>query len=398
MTALLLLGWMLIAAVATYGTHLYRGRVARKFDAPEGAGIAVLIPIRGTAWQGAALERFLASCLAQRGVSYRLIFAVEGADDPAAAPIAALAAREPRVSLVQAGRATRRGQKIQNQLAALATLRPEDRLVVFADADVVLAPDWLAQLLRPLLLGRAELASGYRWILPADEAAASRFCALMDWSVATAARSRRWNLCWGGSIAISREALDRLDLPRLWDRALLDDIVLTRAARRAGIAVHAPHQVLVPSPVRHDFRSLFDFGRRQYLLVRVHAPLHWALAGVTLIVPVVAALVAIGEAWQGDVLAIACLIVALGLQQLRASLRVDIARRVLPPEQAARSAALMRRDRWRLPAAHLLHLAIWLTSAFGGTMTWAGIRYRLLGPGQVEIIGRAEATKTATTP
>jgi hypothetical protein len=78
------------------------------------------------------------------------------------------------------------------------------------------------------------------------------------------------------------------------------------------------------------------------------------------------------------------------MQQMRAALRVAIARRVLPAEAAVRSAALSRRNRWMLPVAHLVHLAIWLTSAFGSTMTWAGTRYRLRGPDRVEILDRYE--------
>ncbi len=387
-----LLAWMLIALVSTFGVDLYRRRVARKLATPPGEGIAVIIPVKGVPGAEPALEAFLATCLAQRGASCRLVFAVQSENDPAAEPIRRLVARDERTSLVVAGRAAHRGQKIHNQLAALATLRPDDRIVVFADADVILAKDWLAQLIRPLLVGHAQIASGYRWILPDDSHPASRACALMDWGIATAPRSKSWNLCWGGSMALTRAALDRLDLPRLWDRSLLDDIVLTNAARRLGIAVHAPHQVLVPSPARHDWRSLFAFGRRQYLFVRVHAPGHWILAGFVLAIPLVGAGLALWEAAQGNPTAIAILFVAVGLQQTRASLRTEIARRVLPPAQAAQSKAVIRRDRWALPAIHLLHCAIWLTSAIGSTMVWGGTRYRLLGPARCEIVS-LDATK-----
>ncbi len=381
--------WMLIAVLTTFGVDLYRRRVARELAAPAGEGIAVVIPVKGTVGQDQALEAFLQTCLAQRGASYRLVFAVQSEDDPAAAPIRRLADSHPQVSLVIAGRASRRGQKIQNQLAALATLRPEDRIVVFADADVTFAEDWLSQLVRPLLVGHAALASGYRWILPDDAHPASRACALMDWGIATAPRAQAWNLCWGGSIALTRAALDRLDLPRLWDRSLLDDIVLTNEARRLGIAVHAPRHVLVPSPVRHTWQSLFGFGRRQYLFTRVHAPAHWILAGVVLAAPVVCAGVALWAAIHGSLPALAALVVVALLQQMRASLRMAVARRVLPPDRAAQSEAVIRRDRWALSAIHLLHCAIWLTSAVGSTMVWGGTRYRLLGPARCKIIGLA---------
>ncbi len=388
MTSALLIAWMLFAALSTYAVFVYWRNVACKFDALEAEGVAVIIPIKGGRGQDDARSRFLASCMNQRRVgSYRLIFAVESATDPAAADIAELAARDARVSLIVAGRASKRGQKVHNQVTALETLSPDDRYVVFADADVEFASDWLSELLRPILWGTAELTSGYRWILPANDGLASRFCALMDWGVATAPRSRRWNTCWGGSIAISRAALDRIDLPRWWAATVLDDYTMTMAARRAGISVFAAHQVLVPSPVRHDMRSLFNFGRRQYLMTRVHAFQYWLLAGVVLIVPTLAGGAAIAAAARGDRLALACIAAALALQQVRASLRIGIAHRVLPPEAAAQSQALMRRDRWMLPAAHLLHLAIWATSGIGRTTIWAGTRYRLLAFDRMEIMG-----------
>ena len=386
--ALLLLAWMLMAGVSTFAVHLYWRHVARKLDAPWASGVAVIIPVRGSAGPEpeARLARFLASCLAQRGAGFRLIFAVEDLDDPAAGTLAQLAAAAPDVALVVAGRATMRGQKVHNQLAALATLHEGDRFIAFADADVVLAPDWLAQLLRPLLVGRAHVASGYRWILPADHHVASRLCALMDWGVATAGRSRRWNLCWGGSMAIDAAALARVDLPRAWALSLLDDIVLTRAVWRAGMTVHAPHQVLVPSPASHGWRSLFEFGRRQHLLVRVHAPGHWWLAGMTLLVPVAGCAAAVAAAGQGVWLALGVPAAALLLQQWRASLRVGIARRVLPGWCAQQSADLVRTDRWLLPIASIVHLAIWLSSAVGRELTWAGRHYRLTGFARVELL------------
>jgi len=231
-------GWLVIAGLLISGLYIHVRRVARRLASPFGEGIAVLIPIKGVRGHDVALRRFLASCLVQRGVSYRLIFAIEAESDPASAALARLVACDSRASLVIAGQAIDRGQKVHNQLAALATLSPTDRFIVFADADTVLAPDWLAQLLRPLLLGHTELATGYRWLLPADHQLASRLCALIDWSIATSPRSKHLNLCWGGSMAVSRSALDQIDLPCCWDRALADDMVLTRAARRAGVLIN----------------------------------------------------------------------------------------------------------------------------------------------------------------
>jgi cellulose synthase/poly-beta-1,6-N-acetylglucosamine synthase-like glycosyltransferase len=387
--ALLIAGWWLLMLLSTIGVFLYLHRVRRKFSAPEAHRVAILIPVKGQLGERKALEDLIESCLTQLGGSGRVVLAVENADDPAAATITAAAAADPRVTLVVAGIADWRAQKVDNLLAALTTLRPEDRIIVFA--DIRPAPNWLAQLLRPIVNGRAQITSGYRWILPADNRLPSRLAALMDWGVATAGRSRRWNLCWGGSTALTREALDQIDLRRQWSRALSDDLTLTQAARRAGIAIHAAHQVLAPSPARHDWRGLMSFGRRQYLVARFCAPRHWWIAGLALALPVAGCADALFLSWRHLWLGPFSIAMSLVLQQVRASVRVAIAGRVLPKYEAVISATLIRRNRWLLPAAHLVHLAIWLSSAIGRTLIWSGVRYRIDAEGAVIGLNRPNA-------
>ena len=77
---------------------------------------------------------------------------------------------------------------------------------------------------------------------------------LAEMGVATLPRCARCNLCWGGATAIGRDALERLDLPRLWDRAVSDDMSLSRAAHRAGLVIYAPLTVRPPSPAERRHR------------------------------------------------------------------------------------------------------------------------------------------------
>jgi hypothetical protein len=99
---------------------------------------------------------------------------------------------DPRIELVIAGEASQSAQKVHNLLAALATLQPQDRVVVLADTDIVPRPIGLERLIRPIALHRAgdqrlSLAN------PGRPRLASRIVALADVSIATAARDSRWN-------------------------------------------------------------------------------------------------------------------------------------------------------------------------------------------------------------
>src|SRR5271166_1412986 len=80
------------------------------------------------------------------------------------------AEREPGAPLeVTAGLGKDAGQKVVNQLAALERLKPDDAIVAFIDADALPTPIWLARLVAVLINSGKPLATGYRWMTPADD-------------------------------------------------------------------------------------------------------------------------------------------------------------------------------------------------------------------------------------
>jgi hypothetical protein len=375
--ACLLMGsWLAASLLATLGCAWTLHLLGRAQPQPAAEPpVLVIVPVRGTA----GLAEFLAGLAAQDWPAWHAVFAVESATDPAWAMLGA--ALPGRSAVVVAGAAQRRGQKLHQLLAALPALRPEDAALVTLDADTVPPPGLLRALLRPVLTGQGDIASGYRWTLAAPGAgAAARCLALIDTAIATLPRCARCNLCWGGATAISRAALARLDLPGLWDRALSDDLTLTRAARALGLVIYAPLDVRPPGMVAAGLAEALGFGIRQYRLLRLHAPRAWALAGAAMLLPLAggAAVVLSGS--------VAALGVALLLQAARAWLRGRIALRVLPPDAA--SGAINWRP-WLAPGALLLNLGSWLGSSFGRSITWAGRRYRLDAAGNVIALSRA---------
>jgi ceramide glucosyltransferase len=375
----LLLGWLLTDALATYGVLHHRRAFVPVEPLFSGPRTAVLIAVKGVS---RSLPQFLNALRAQRFDSFRLIFALESASDEAFAPLSRfqdeLRDRIP-VDVIIAGISSQRTQKVHNLLAALGALRVEDRIVVFADADIVPGPTWLSQLVRPVASGETAASCGYRWQLPADQAWPSLIVAAADMSVATAARSRMWNLCWGGSVALDRAALDQLDLNRVWSRAASDDLTLTRALRQRNLRIYVPPFVLVPSPVKHSWTSVLQFIRRQYLLTRIYAPRHWLLAGWTLCVPALGAAITIGLLWQRQWWALSFLLASALLLQLRLLVRHSIARLVLSPPDLEIANSTIRFAGICWPLIHLVHLAGFLSSAFGRRFSWAGRRYRLMG-------------------
>lgn len=385
---LLLVAWMAQAGAATLLCWWYLHLLGRPQPRPATLPPAlVLVPLRGPLPD---LDAFLSALGSQAYEgAWRVVLALEHAGDPACAAAACFVAAHPeRAAIVLAGAAVTRGQKVQNLLAALDALRPDDAVVVTLDADIIPPPDLLARLLRPVLSGQAPIASGYRWTLPADDASGSALVALAEMGIATLPRCARCNLCWGGATAIRRDALD---LPRVWDRAVSDDLMLTRAARAAGLLIYAPLDVRPPAPA--GFATLGDalrFGARQYRVLRLHAPRAFALALAAAALPVAGG-AAVLLAMPTPV-SLACLLAMLALQRLRARLRRRIAARVLPAEAAALAARTLRRGAWLQPLVPAFQLLCLLAALAGGRrLDWAGRRYRVDRGGAVSAVQRGPA-------
>jgi ceramide glucosyltransferase len=375
----LLLAWLLMDIVATYGVWHYRRGLTALAPAQQSPNVAILIAIKGVSETTA---QFLDCLCHQRYPVYRLVFALESSSDPVIPLVESLRqglAGSIAVDIVIAGGATQRAQKVHNLLAALGTLRDDDAIVVFADADILPDDQWLFQLIRPIATGEVAASTGYRWQLPADGHWPSLIVAAVDLSIATAARSARWNLCWGGSVALSRAALGQVDLPTIWNRAASDDLTLTLALRARGLKINAPLHVLVPSPVAHDWTSLFSFARRQYLLVRNYAPRHWLLAGWTVCLPPLGAAIAALQTLDGRKWAASFIFSCIVLLQVRLGIRRQIADLLLPRDALAAARTTITFARWAWPLIHVVHLGAFLTSLIGQRFTWAGIVYRLHG-------------------
>ncbi len=375
----LLLAWLLTDLVATYGVMHYRRGLTALAPAEESPRAAILTAIKGVS---ETTPQFLEALCHQRYPGYRLVFALESRSDPVLPLLEGTQQRlagRIAVDIVIAGHATQRAQKVHNLLAAVRTLRDEDRIVVFADADILPHQGWLSELIRPIANRHVPASTGYRWQLPTDRRWPSLIAAAVDLSVATAARSRHWNLCWGGSIALDRAASNQIDLPAIWNRAASDDLTLTAALRARGLKINAPLHVLVPSPVAYCWSSLFSFARRQYLLVRVYAPRHWLLAGWTLCLPTLAATVALREIFDGHWWASSFVLGSIALLQVRLRIRRRIADFLLPHAAITAARTTITFAQWAWPLIHLVHLGAYLASCVGQRFTWAGIDYHLHG-------------------
>jgi hypothetical protein len=147
------------------------------------------------------------------------------------------------------------------------------------------------------------------------------------------------------------------------------------------------------TPVDFTFGSLVNFAQRQYLLTRVYAPrLFWVGLGMTSLY--VAGLAGVwwglvrglfegvsSRGWWGPA---AVMVAVFVVNQWRANERRSVIGRAFGGGAVEGLRVTLRWDRWGTPVWMTLHWLLMLRSAFGRTMRWRGIRYRLHGPQWVE--------------
>jgi cellulose synthase/poly-beta-1,6-N-acetylglucosamine synthase-like glycosyltransferase len=390
--AVVLGGWLLVSALSCFG--VYRAQRDRDSFLPKsGEPAVVIIPVHGVP---AYLAQMWRGISAQSYRPFRVIFAVESASDPAFAALRALEGGPPR-EIIVAGTTAKRAPKIHNVLAALRSLRADDKLIILADDDIVPSPDWLARLIKwQRKESKCEVVSGYRWMVPADDRWATAFVCVINSSAATAMRAWPFGVAWGGSMLMHRNAIAGLELERIWDRAMLDDLSLTRSVWAHAGRVHCPRDALVLTPASYGWKDAIAFARRQYLWVRIHTPWHWAFIVTVTTLPLVGWAVALTLALNGSVAAIVIIIAANALDHLRAFFRRQVPKKLWNLHVPGRVARL---DSWGTPIWLLVNAAVVWSTLFGRRIDWAGRSYLLDSHGRVLRMETARASHLVeTTP
>ena len=263
-----------LLGVVNYWRHLPRDR---KIETPD--GVVMLLSVRDD-WDGGP---DLIARLKAQTAHFRLLIATSGQ----CAAADALAARENGwVEVVHAGVASDEGQKVHKLRAALRALRPDDRYVLFIDADIEPPARLVGRLLFPLVRGKADIVTGYRMLLP-ERGPMLALVGAVEMQLATLPRFASATMPWGGAMALTRDVADRLDLDRAMAGRLSDDMAIGLAGWRAKLRLRPVRDLLVASPLAGDAAQVLGFGVRQYRHIVTNSPGMWALA--TLVVAVQAA-------------------------------------------------------------------------------------------------------------
>ena len=345
-----------LLGVVNYWRHLPRDR---KIEAPD--GVVMLLSVRDD-WDGGP---DLIARLKAQTAHFRLLIATSG---QCAAADALVARENGWVEVVHAGVASDEGQKVHKLRAALRALRPDDRYVLFIDADIEPPARLVGRLLFPLARGKADIVTGYRMLLP-ERGPMLALVGAVEMQLATLPRFASATMPWGGAMALTRDVADRLDLNRVMAGRLSDDMAIGLAGWRAKLRLRPVRDLLVASPLAGDAVQVLGFGVRQYRHIVTNSPGMWALA--TLVVAVQAAAWVWALVWGGG----AMIAVGYGAAWGRALTRRAILDSVLEPDQASRARRSLCWDVVAPFAVTWAHLIVQIAAASSSRIRWGGWDY-----------------------
>jgi cellulose synthase/poly-beta-1,6-N-acetylglucosamine synthase-like glycosyltransferase len=393
--AWLAIGGQILSVWLCYRNYRYALDKYRKKRQWHELRAALIVPCKGLEPD---FHKNIASFFDQDYPNYVLCFVVDDKSDPAYAELGRLkeqlsgASKAKDVQVLVAGQGRSCSQKLHNSLYCYERVADEVDILAFADSDICVRRDWLSHLVWPLRQSKNGASSGYRWFVPRENNPASLALSAVNAKVAQLLGHSRFNHVWGGSMAIRADVFREAGVDKIWTRAITDDFPLSYAVKKAGKKVVFVPACLAASYESTTWRDLFEFGRRQFLITRVCALGTWWFG-------LLSSLYSVLGIWGGAGLAIyagiigtehlalftAVPVVFLAGQFIRAIMRQKMISKLLeedlPKMKSAMAADILACWLWSL-----LLLFFILSSAFGRTITWRGIRYRLLGPTETVVL------------
>jgi len=382
----------LLFLLQTYNNYRYAQAKYQKKRLWQDLQVVLIVPCKGL---DVDYQKNITSFFNQDYKNYLLWFVVGDEADPAYSELNKLKNQLSRnskakdVQIFIAGKSQSCSQKIHNLLYCYERIGDDIEVLAFADSDACVRSDWLSHLVYPLRQPKNGVATGYRWFIPSKNNLATLALSAVNAKVVQLLGNTHFNQAWGGSMAICVDVFRRLGIDKIWSKALSDDLSLSTTVKKAGLKVAFVPACLVATHESTTWSKLFEFIRRQFLITRIYAPKTWWFGLCSSVYSVLGIWGAAGLAiYAAKIqhpnldLFVSVPVVFFVNQLGRAILRQRTAEKLLENERRAMRAACLA-DILACWLWSLLLLFYIISSAFGRTIVWRNIRYKLLGPTEI---------------
>ena len=383
LTAFALLAWALVGLSAAGCLFLGFSALAvrRIFARPPRQGrtrppISILKPLCGADHD---LAENLCSFCRQDYPDFQVVFGVRDRADPAVATVERLMAEFPDSDLVLVADRRQRGRNLK--VANLHNMLPAARhdVLIIADSDMRVGPGYLATVSAPLADPAVGLVTCLYRGAPAGGLWSRLACLHINHGFLPQAAVGEvigaGAGCFGASIALRREMLERIGGLRAIEDDLADDYALGAAVRRAGGRVELCPYLVENVIAEPSLSALFRHELRWARTIRLVAPLGFVGSIVTQPVVMAALAASLGVLpTAGPAMLVAAL-----LCRSASVFAVDRALG-LPPSPL-----------YLLPVRDVLSFAVFVASFFTHKVEWRDRTFRVGPGGELTLDGDSRA-------
>ncbi len=338
----------------------------------------------------ARLESNLESFFRQDYPRFEIIFGVRDKYDPSLAVVHRVSRRYPHVpiAIVFSGEPDRPNAKVCS-LQKMVAAAKSDYLVI-SDSDVHVNPNYLKEVVRPLLDPQVGLVTCLYRGVPTG-GIWSRLEALgmsveMTSGVLVADLLEGMKFALGPTMATRRDVLDAVGGMGILADYCADDYVLGKKVAELGRTVVLSSHVIDHVVINDNWKASILHQVRWMRSTRFSRPAGHVGSGLTFAMPFGLLGMAAGLALHSGFWAATLLGAAL-LNRLAMSIVAGWS--VVDDDLALR-------DCWLYPVRDLMGFGFWIASFLGSTIVWRNRRYRLEKEGRMVLLGAASASHART--
>ncbi len=390
-----LLGWLLIQSCLTL-IFLWYLRSYKPQSLPDEKlpKTAVILCLRGA---DPFLHNCLRSLLQQNYPQYDLKLIIDSQEDPAfkiaSETINQLGATNVQINILRAVRYNC-SLKCSSLIQAVSDLDNAYPVIAFIDADTVVHPNWLRELVTPLLDDKVGLTTGNRWYVPTG----NYWGSLVRYSgnVSTVVQMFLFQIPWGGTLAIKTEVLNRIKLLDKWGEVLTDDMLLHKLIKQQKLQIKFIPSLLMLNQEESSLSNLLESLKRLIISSKLYHPGWLAIiseAYSSIVVPnlviiIIFYLLLESQWYAGFLLFSSYISYTIGLVLLMLLMEVSIHH--ILHNQGKKipklSPLIILKMLIAIPFTQWIYGLIIISSLWTSSITWRGITYRIQGRENIRLI------------
>lgn len=280
---------MQVVYVLGYQAFMERGAIAaqRKQDgvfdpdlekglgdkAPEPASyhplVAIVLCLKG---RDESLIDCLTGLVCQDYTACQLFIVVDSDKDPVIKTVTSFFADRKSKPVVQTLRSPHKtcSLKCSAITQAIGSIPSRYEVIAFIDADTVPDQSWLSDLVEPLADPTVGATTGNRWYSPRTNDPGSWVRKI--WNAAAVVQMQRYQVPWGGSLALRTETIERCGLVKHWQKSFCEDTSLIGQLAKQDLRLHRVPNLILENTESVSLTASSQWITRQLLTVRLHHP------------------------------------------------------------------------------------------------------------------------------